>query len=94
MWAKIPEVDSCACPRAAPGKHRNHPIDISPTDIFRPRGRSSLIIPSGGAGLIGWANFRDTLSRIYAAEAQLSGEPVPPVPASGPDVSHPSIATL
>lgn len=44
-----------------------------------PRGRSSLIIPSGGAGLTGWANFRDTLSRIYAAEAQLSGHVVPPV---------------
>lgn len=43
-----------------------------------PRGRSSLIIPSGGAGLTGWANFRDTLSRIYAAEAQLSGHVVPP----------------
>eukprot|EP00210_Caulerpa_lentillifera_P002769 g2646.t2 len=40
-----------------------------------PRGRSSLIVPSGGAGLTGWANFRDTLSRIYAAEAQLSGQP-------------------
>lgn len=53
-----------------------------------PRGRSSLIIPSGGAGLIGWANFRDTLSRIYAAEAQLSGEPViPALPSSGADLS-------
>lgn len=57
-------------------------------DLDRPRGRSSLIIPSGGAGLTGWANFRDTLSRIYAAEAQLSGQPaVPIVPDSGVDVS-------
>lgn len=56
----------------------------------RPRGRSSLIIPSGGAGLTGWANFRDTLSRIYAAEAQLSGQPaVPIVPDSAVDVSRP-----
>lgn len=56
--------------------------------VFRPRGRSSLIIPSGGAGLTGWANFRDTLSRIYAAEAQLSGQPaVPIVSDSAADVS-------
>eukprot|EP00210_Caulerpa_lentillifera_P004895 g4671.t1 len=53
-----------------------------------PRGRSSLIIPSGGAGLTGWANFRDTLSRIYAAEAQLSGQPaVPIVPDSRSELS-------
>lgn len=42
-----------------------------------PRGRSSLIIPSGGAGLTGWSSFRDTLMRILAAECQLSGGQVP-----------------
>ncbi|CAD7698571.1 unnamed protein product [Ostreobium quekettii] len=42
-----------------------------------PRGRSSLIIPSGGAGLTGWASFRDTLSRILAAEGQWSGQAMP-----------------
>lgn len=41
-----------------------------------PRGRSSLIIPSGGAGLTGWSSFRDTLSRILAGECQLSGQVV------------------
>eukprot|EP00803_Ostreobium_quekettii_P000356 evm.model.scf_454.11 EVM.evm.TU.scf_454.11 scf_454:73376-75253(+) len=44
-----------------------------------PRGRSSLIIPSGGAGLTGWSSFRDTLSRILAAEGQLSGQVAPPI---------------
>lgn len=55
-----------------------------------PRGRSSLIIPSGGAGLTGWSSFRDTLMRILAAECQLSGGQVPQPNELQPfqDVSH------
>jgi hypothetical protein len=36
-----------------------------------PRGRSSIIIPAGGAGAVSaWALFRDTLARVEAAHQQ------------------------
>jgi len=37
----------------------------------RPRGRTSLIIPSGGAGDTGWTSFRDTLVQIHEAQQML-----------------------
>lgn len=82
MSEKTLEDAFYASRKAEPGKNvKNHSRNV--VLGCRPRGRSSLIIPSGGAGLIGWANFRDTLSRIYAAETQLSGEPPVPVPSGG-----------
>ena len=41
------------------------------TYIYRPRGRSSIIIPAGGAATTAWGTFRDALSRIEAAGQQV-----------------------
>lgn len=35
--------------------------------LCRPRGRSSIIIPAGGAAASAWGTFRDALARIEAA---------------------------
>lgn len=37
----------------------------------RPRGRSSIIIPAGGANCVAWAAFRDTLLRMEGASGQV-----------------------
>eukprot|EP01023_Acetabularia_acetabulum_P021439 TRINITY_DN2124_c3_g1_i14.p1 TRINITY_DN2124_c3_g1~~TRINITY_DN2124_c3_g1_i14.p1 ORF type:complete len:286 (-),score=56.32 TRINITY_DN2124_c3_g1_i14:1770-2627(-) len=42
-----------------------------------PRGRTSIIIPSGGSGDVGWSSVRDAVLRIYAAEAETAGLPFP-----------------
>eukprot|EP01025_Chloroclados_australasicus_P003975 TRINITY_DN1094_c0_g1_i6.p2 TRINITY_DN1094_c0_g1~~TRINITY_DN1094_c0_g1_i6.p2 ORF type:complete len:321 (-),score=66.45 TRINITY_DN1094_c0_g1_i6:3388-4350(-) len=42
-----------------------------------PRGRTSIIIPSGGTGDVGWSSVRDAVLRIYAAEAETAGLPFP-----------------
>ena len=39
--------------------------------LCRPRGRSSIIIPAGGAAASAWGTFRDALARIEAAGQQV-----------------------
>ena len=39
--------------------------------ICRPRGRSSIIIPAGGATATAWGTFRDALTRIEVAGQQV-----------------------
>ena len=40
----------------------------------RPRGRSSLIIPSGGPGSVGWESFRLALQRVEDVIRQLRAQ--------------------
>ena len=39
--------------------------------MCRPRGRSSIIIPAGGATATAWGTFRDALTRIEVAGQQV-----------------------
>lgn len=39
--------------------------------MCRPRGRSSIIIPAGGAAATAWGTFRDALARIEVAGQQV-----------------------
>jgi len=53
----------------------------------RPRGRSSIIIPAGGANCVAWAAFRDALLRMEGASGQVLIEvrrPGQPQPGVGP----------
>jgi hypothetical protein len=45
--------------------------------LIRPKGRSHIMVPGGGANAEGWTAFRDALARIEAYTSQAGPTQVP-----------------